>query len=325
MFRLVPYLWLFNCISRFLTGKWTFTGFLSSAHTAYDTKFKSDRWRQESLWKCKDKQETPGREVPVGLVQSIRVSGALCVREPWRVASGWQFPQPFPHKAWLLYELGTLQLTRKGSPCASWSWAMLLTDALWHPLPAVSHLLPTKGTWCVQAGAQLRAKATRWLLKALQPQILLLANLVIRQEIHSYPILSCWTQNSKTLSFCQRSPSIPSSISYLENLSLWFPAQIMFLISASWLIEGNSINISSKIMGQRTRETNTYSKWASKQGWVDQVDTGRFRISLSSWTAQVQREKAESWSISREKERDGQPKGNSCLWVAKADWQPRGR
>lgn len=278
--------------------------FLASAHAAHDTKSKSDRWRQESLWKCKDKQETPCSEVPVGLVQSIRVSGALSVREPWRVASGWQFPQPFPHVAWLLCALGTLQLTRKGSPCASWSRAMLLTDALWYPLPAVSYLLPTKGTWCVQAGAQLCAKATRWQLKALWPQILLLTNLVIRQEIHSYPILSCWTQNIKILSFCQRSQSIPSSISYLENFSLWFPAQIMFLISANWLIERNSIDISSKSMGQRMRETNTYSKWASKQGWVDQVATGRFRISLSSWTAQGQREKAESLSISREKERD---------------------
>lgn len=58
--------------------------------------------------------------------------------------------------------------------------------------------------------------------------------------------------------------------------------------------------MSSKSMAQRMREKNTYSKWASKQGWLDQVATERFGTSLSSWTPQVQREKAESWSISRE-------------------------
>lgn len=175
------------------------------------------------------------------------------------------------------------------------SWQMLCDT--------VSHLPRSKGTWCVQAGAQLCAEATRWLLKALWPQTLLPTNLVIRQEIHSCPILSCWTHSMKILSFCQRSQSIPSSINYPENLSLWIPAQISFILHANWLIEGSSIDISSKSMVQRMRETNTYSKLAS---WVDRVATGRFGISLSSWTVQVQREKAELCSISREKKKKRQ-------------------
>lgn len=184
---------------------------------------------------------------------------------------------------------------------------MLLTDALWHPLPAVSHLLRSKGAWCVRAGAQLCAKATRWLLKNLQPQTLLLTNLLIWQEIHPYPILSCWTYNIKVLSFRQRSQSIPSSISYPGNLSLWFPAQILFLISTNWLMEGNSVDISSKSMAQRLRETNTYSKWASKQGWVDQVATERFETSLSSQQLKC-KEKRQNHGLYLEEKKTGMGK-----------------
>lgn len=42
--------------------------------------------RQEFLWKYKDKQETPGSEVPVALVQAIHVPGVLSMREPGRAA-----------------------------------------------------------------------------------------------------------------------------------------------------------------------------------------------------------------------------------------------
>lgn len=172
------------------------------------------------------------------------------------------------------------------------------------PTPAVSHVLRSTGTWCVRAGAQPCAKATRWLLKALWPQTLLLTNL-IRQEIHSYPILICWRHNIKISSFCQRSQSIPSNISYPENLSLWLPAKIPFLMC-----------ISSKSMAQKMMETNTYSKWASNQGWVDQVATGRFGIPLSSLNSSSAERRQNHGLYLEEK------KGGGGEWATKGELLP---
>lgn len=110
-----------------------------------------------ALWKCNDKQETPGSEAPVGLVQGIHMSRVLQWK-PSAVAERRHFPQPFPHTARLLYALSAESSSSspgKGlvTPRADGHRSSeLLCDAVHRHLSSASVPPPKEQSYPVQAG-----------------------------------------------------------------------------------------------------------------------------------------------------------------------------